>query len=148
MTPPSEDVISILLVEPDAEDANLYTDSFADVRTPTETHTVSDGEGALEFLHQRGEYADSPRPDLVLLPFRLPAVNGEAVLSELKGEQALKLIPVIVLTAPDDEEVRRSYELHANAALEKPDSTDGVDSLVRAIERFWLGFVTFPAVDP
>ncbi|SDK82063.1 Response regulator receiver domain-containing protein [Natronorubrum texcoconense] len=144
MTPSPEDVISILLVEPDPENADLYVDSFADVPTPAEIHTVPDGATALEFVHRRGEYADSPRPDLVLLPFRLPAISGEAVLSELKGEPALKSIPVLVLTAPDDEEIRRSYELHANAVLEKPDSSEGVDSLVRLIERFWLEFVRYP----
>ncbi|WP_440770963.1 response regulator [Natronorubrum sp. DTA28] len=149
MTSSPEDVVSILLVEPDPEDAGLYVDSFADVPTPTAIHTVSDGEGALEFLHRRGEYADSPRPNLVLLPFRLTAVSGEAVLSEVKQESTLKSIPVIVLTRTNaDEETRRAYEFHANAALEKPDSPEGVDSLVRAIERFWLGFVKFPTVAP
>ncbi len=148
MTPSPEDVVSILLVEPDFEDAGLYADSFADIHTPTEIHTVSDGATALEYLHQRGEYADSPRPDLVLLPFQLPAVSGEAVLSELNGDPALKSIPVIVLTGPEDDEVRRAYDLHANAAIEGPSGTEKVDVLVRAIEHFWLDCVKFPAVDP
>ncbi|WP_440763373.1 response regulator [Natronorubrum sp. DTA7] len=144
MTPPPEDVISILLVEPDPEDAGLYVDSFADVPTPTEVHTVPDGATALEFVHRRGEYADSPRPDLVLLPSQLPETDGDAVLSRLNGDPELKSIPVIVLTTTDDDEVRRAYDLHANAAIEEPSGTEEVDVLVRSIEQFWFDCVRYP----
>ncbi|WP_436346009.1 response regulator [Natronorubrum sp. FCH18a] len=147
MTPP-EDVISILLVEPDPGDATLFVDSFGDVRSETEIDTASDGETALEFVHQRGEYADRPRPDIVFLNSQLPEISGEAVLSEIKTEPALKSIPVIVLTTGDDDaEIRRSYDLHANAALQKPADTEAVASLVRSIENFWLTFVRFPNAD-
>lgn len=148
MTPPAEDVISILLVEPNPGDATLFADSFADVRSETEINTASDGETALEFVHQRGEYADSPRPDIVFLNSQLPEISGEAVLSEIKTEPALKSIPVIVLGATDDDaEIRRSYDLHANAVLQKPADTEEVASLVRSIENFWLTFVHLPNAD-
>lgn len=147
MTPPLEDVTTVLLVEPDRGDANRYTESFADLTEANDVYTVGDGETALEFVRQRGEYADGPRPDIVLLDFQLPGLGGEAVLSELKSDPELRSIPVIVLTTPgSDEEVVRSYELHANASLQKPTDSDGIASLVRSLESFWLTFVRFPRI--
>ncbi|SIR97915.1 response regulator [Natronorubrum thiooxidans] len=145
MTPPAQNAIAILLVEPNPGDARLFTESFADASIASDVHTVTDGEAALEFVHQRGEYADTPRPDLILLDLQLPGTSGEAVLSELKSEPALRSIPVIVLTSSDSEEdIARSYELHANAYLQKPVDPEEFVDLVRSFEEFWLTFVRLP----
>ncbi len=145
MTPPAENTIAILLVEPNPGDARLFTESFADASIASDVHTVTNGEAALELVHQRGEYADTPRPDLILLDFQLPGTSGEAVLSELKSEPSLRSIPVIVLTSSDSEEdIARSYDLHANAYLQKPVDPEEFVELVRSFEEFWLTFVRLP----
>lgn len=137
--------IDVLLVEPDAEDARRFTESFADASVANRIHTVTDGEGALEFVHRCGEYRDCPRPDLVFLNWQLPDGGGEEVLAELKGDPELKPIPVLVLTCSDDAaDVARSYELNANASVQKPVDPDEFATLVRSIERFWLSVVTLP----
>lgn len=145
MTPPAENPIAILLVEPNPGDARLFTESFADASIASDVHTVTDGKAALEVVHQRGEYADTPRPDLILLDFQLPGTSGEAVLSELKSDPSLRSIPVIVLTSSDSEEdIARSYDLHANAYLQKPVDPEEFVDLVRSFEEFWLTFVRLP----
>lgn len=145
MVPPDEDTVTILLVEPNPGDSRLFTESFADASIASDVHTVADGDAALDFVHQRADHTESPRPDIVLLDFQLPTVSGEDVLSELKSEPELRSIPVIVLTSSDSEEdIARSYDLHANAYLQKPVDPDEFVDLVRSFEEFWLTFVRFP----
>ncbi|NGM68325.1 response regulator [Natronolimnobius sp. AArcel1] len=140
-----EEALDILLVEPNPGDARLFAESFTDATIACNTHTVSTGEDALDFIHQRNEYTKSPSPDLVLLDFHLPGVSGEDVLSAIKSEPTLRRIPVIVLTSSDaEEDIARSYDLHANAYIQKPVSPDEFVDLVHSFENFWLTFVRLP----
>ncbi|RKD95950.1 response regulator receiver domain-containing protein [Halopiger aswanensis] len=140
--PPTEDAITILLVEPNPGDARLFDESFADANIACDVHTVSDGTNALDFVHRRNDHVERPRPDLVLLDFHLPGVSGEDVLTELKSDPAFRRIPVIVMTSSDTEEdIARSYDLHANAYVQKPIEPDEFVELVRSFENFWLTFV-------
>ncbi|WP_339104726.1 response regulator [Haloterrigena salinisoli] len=135
----------ILLVEDNPGDVRLTEEAFKQGRIENDLHVVSDGNEALEFLYQRGEYEDAPRPDLILLDLNLPRKDGEDVLEELKGDQELRSIPVIVLTSSRaEEDVVRSYELHANAYLTKPVDPDDFIETVRAFEKFWFSVVRLP----
>ncbi|ADD06249.1 receiver box response regulator [Natrialba magadii ATCC 43099] len=135
----------ILLVEDNPGDVRLTKEAFKQGRIENDLHVVSDGTEALEFLHQRNEYADAPRPDLILLDLNLPRTDGEEVLEELKGDSELRSIPVIVLTSSRaEEDVAKSYELHANAYLTKPVDPDEFIETVRAFEKFWFSVVRLP----
>ena len=136
----------ILLVEPNPGDARLFSESFADANIACDIHTVTTGREALDFVHRQNDHAESPRPDLILLDFHLPGVSGEDVLSEIKSAPALRRIPVIVLTSSDaEEDIARSYDLHANAYVQKPVEPDEFVDLVRSFEDFWLTFVRLPS---
>lgn len=140
--------IDILLVDPNPGDARLLTESFEDASIANRILTVHDGETALEVLHQRGDHRDVPRPDLVLLDLQLPGVSGAEVLSELKGDPELKQTPVLVLTSSDaEEDIARSYDLNANAYVQKPVDPDEFVTLARSIEGFWLTVVRLPPTD-
>ncbi|WP_436347356.1 response regulator [Natronorubrum sp. FCH18a] len=135
----------ILLVEDNPGDVRLTEEAFKQGRIENDLHVVTDGNEALEFLYRRGEYADAPRPDLILLDLNLPRKDGEEVLEELKGDSELRSIPVIVLTSSRaEEDVVRSYELHANAYLTKPVDPDDFIETVRAFEKFWFSVVRLP----
>lgn len=135
----------ILLVEDNPGDVRLTKEAFKQGRIENALHVVSDGTEALDFLSQRGEYADAPRPDLILLDLNLPGKDGEDVLEELKDDPALRSIPVIVLTSSRaEEDVVKSYELHANAYLTKPVDPDEFIETVRAFEKFWFSVVRLP----
>ncbi|EMA36324.1 response regulator receiver protein [Halobiforma nitratireducens JCM 10879] len=138
--------MTILLVEPNEADARLFAESFEEASITCDVRTVSDGESALDFVHGREEYADAPDPDLVLLDFHLPDVSGADVLSELKSEPKLRRIPVIVMTSSDaEEDIARSYDLHANAYVQKPVEPAEFVDLVGSFENFWLTFVRLPS---
>ena len=135
----------ILLVEDNPGDVRLTKEAFEHGRIENDLHVVTDGAEALEFLYQRGEYTDAPRPDLVLLDLNLPRKNGDEVLEELKADSDLRSIPVIVLTSSKaEEDIARSYELHANAYLTKPVDPDEFIETVRAFEKFWFSVVRLP----
>lgn len=135
----------ILLVEDNPGDVRLTKEAFKQGRIENDLHVVSDGAEALSFLSGRDEYADTPRPDLILLDLNLPRKDGEEVLEELKADPALRSIPVIVLTSSRaEEDVVRSYELHANAYLTKPVDPDEFIETVRAFEKFWFSVVRLP----
>ncbi|ELY50827.1 response regulator [Natronococcus jeotgali] len=138
----------LLLVEDNPGDVRLTREAFKQGRIDNDLHTVSDGSDALDFLHQRGEYEDAPRPDLILLDLNLPRKDGEEVLAELKDDPELQSIPVIVLTSSRaEEDIARSYELHANAYLTKPVDPDEFIETVRAFEKFWFSVVRLPPED-
>ncbi|ELY44264.1 response regulator [Natronorubrum sulfidifaciens] len=138
----------LLLVEDNPGDVRLTKEAFKQGRIENDLYVVSDGNEALEFLHRRGEYADAPRPDLILLDLNLPRKDGEDVLEELKDHPELRSIPVIVLTSSRaEEDVVRSYELHANAYLTKPVDPDEFIETVRAFEKFWFSVVRLPPED-
>ncbi len=137
--------IQVLLVEDDPGDVLMTREAFEDHLAHT-LHVVSDGEQALAFLRQQGEYADAPRPDLVLLDLNLPRKDGREVLSEMKADPSLRLIPVVVLTTSEaEEDVLRSYQLHANAYVSKPVDFDRFVSVVRRIDDFFRTVVRLPS---
>ncbi|WP_394741223.1 response regulator [Natronococcus roseus] len=141
----SPEPAQLLLVEDNPGDVRLTREAFKQGRIDNDLHTVSDGSDALDFLHQRGEYEDAPRPDLVLLDLNLPRKDGEEVLADLKDDPQLQSIPVIVLTSSRaEEDIARSYELHANAYLTKPVDPDEFIETVRAFEKFWFSVVRLP----
>ena len=135
----------ILLVEDNPGDVRLTEEAFREGHIENTLHVVTDGVEAMDFLTQRGEYEDAPRPDLVLLDLNLPRKNGETVLAEMKVDPGLRTIPVIVLTSSDaQEDVLTSYELHANAYLTKPVDPDAFIETVRSFEQFWFSIVKLP----
>ncbi|RQG98018.1 response regulator [Natrarchaeobius chitinivorans] len=137
--------VQILLVEDNPGDVRLTEEAFKQGRIENDLHVVSDGTKALEFLNREGEYADAPRPDLILLDLNLPRTDGEEVLEELKEDPDLRSIPVIVLTSSRaEEDIVKSYELHANAYLTKPVDPDEFIEAVRAFEQFWFSVVRLP----
>ena len=106
---------------------------------------VEDGVEALEFLRRQGRHADAPRPDLILLDLNLPRKDGRQVLKEIKNDDSLKRIPVVVLTtSKSEEDVLRAYDLHANCYITKPVDFNRFMEVVKSIEDFWLTVVTLP----
>jgi two-component system, chemotaxis family, response regulator Rcp1 len=137
--------IEILLVEDNPGDVDLARDSLEHSKIRNTLHVVSDGVEALDFLYHRGKYATAPHPDLILLDLNLPKKNGREVLAEIKSDESLKRIPVVVLTASKDEEdILQSYNLHANCYITKPMDLHQFVRVVRAIEHFWLTIVKLP----
>jgi CheY-like chemotaxis protein len=144
-TPEEIKVIDVLLVEDDAGDVLLIEEAFADNKVRNRVHHVSDGVDALAFLRREGEYSDAPHPDLVLLDLNLPRKDGREVLAEIKGDDALRHIPVVVLTTSKaEEDVLRSYKLHANAYVTKPVDFDRFIEVVRQIDEFFVTVVKLP----
>jgi CheY-like chemotaxis protein len=142
------DSVDILLVEDNPGDVRLTREAFEESQIANTLHVVTDGVEALEFLHQRGEHESAPTPDLVLLDLNLPRKNGDEVLEAVNEEiPDLSHVPVIVLTSSQaEEDVVRSYELHANAYLTKPvDPAEFVET-VRTFKEFWLEVVRLPPV--
>ena len=139
------ETIDILLVEPNPGDTRLFTENFAEAKFTNTIYTVPDGESALDFLHQRGEYAEKPRPDLVLLEPQLPDVSGMEILSELENEPVLNEIPVVILTSSKTgTEIVKSHSIEADHYLQKPIEPDEFVEFVHLIEDFWLALVQRP----
>lgn len=137
--------IDILLVEDSPGDARLAQEALKSSKVRNALHLVKDGVAALDFLRRKGEYADSPRPDLILLDLNLPKKDGREVLAEIKGDDDLKRIPVVILTiSKDEEDVLKSYNLHANCYITKPIDLGQFLKVVRSIEDFWLTVVKLP----
>jgi chemotaxis family two-component system response regulator Rcp1 len=137
--------VEILLVEDNPGDVRLAEEVLKDARVRNNMSTVNDGVAALAFLRQKGDYATAPRPDLILLDLNLPKKNGLEVLSEIKSDPELQLIPVIILTVSGDEEdIIKSYNLHANCCITKPIDLDQFIKVIRSIEDFWLTIVKLP----
>ena len=137
--------IEILLVEDNPGDADLTRDAFSTGKVDNLLHVVSDGVEAMAFLRRQGKYASAPRPDLVLLDLNLPRRDGREVLADIKSDEALKRIPVVVLTTSKDEaDVLKSYNLHANCFISKPIDLGEFIRAVRSIEDFWLTIVRLP----
>lgn len=134
--------IDILLVEPNSGDARLFTENFKEAKLTNEFHSVGNGDAALDFVHQRGEYDDAPRPDLVLLEPELPGTSGRDVLKTLRNEPALDGITVVVLTGSEAEEaIARSQGIKADHYVQKPVDPDDFIDFVDEIENFWLTIV-------
>ena len=144
-TPDHVEIIDVLLVEDDPGDVLLIEEAFADNKVRNRLHRVDDGVEALQFLRREGAYADAPRPDLVLLDLNLPRKDGREVLAEVKADDSLRQIPVVVLTTSKaEEDVLRSYRLHANAYVTKPVDFERFIEVVRQIDEFFVTVVKLP----
>lgn len=139
------EVVDVLLVEDDDGDVLLTREAFEVYKIRNRLHVVNDGEQALQFLRREGEYADAPRPGLILLDLNLPRRDGREVLAELKDDPELGVIPVVVLTTSEaDEDIIRSYRLHANAYVSKPVNFDRFIEVIRQIDSFFITVVKLP----
>jgi two-component system, chemotaxis family, response regulator Rcp1 len=139
-------VIDILLVEDNAGDARLAQEALRDGKVRNALHHVWDGEEAMAFLRRSGKYAAAPRPDLILLDLNLPRMDGSEVLAEIKKDDSLKSIPVVILTTSSNEQdILRSYNLHANCYITKPVTMVEFIRAVTAIQDFWLTVVKLPS---
>ncbi|MBI5440702.1 MAG: response regulator [Deltaproteobacteria bacterium] len=137
--------IEILLVEDNPGDVRLTREALKQGKVLNRLHVVEDGVAALEFLHRRGVYAEAPRPDLILLDLNLPKKDGREVLQEIKGDESLRRTPVVVLTtSSSDEDILRSYNLHANCYVTKPMDLDQFIRVVESIQNFWFTIVKLP----
>ena len=142
---PTGDPINVLLVEDDEGDLVLIREAFEDNKVRNHLAVVADGVEAMAYLRGEGEHAGSPRPDLVLLDLNLPRKDGREVLEEVKSDPDLRTIPVVVLTTSEaDEDILRSYDLHANAYVTKPVDFDRFIEVVRQIDEFFVSIVRLP----
>ena len=137
--------VEILLVEDNPGDVRLTVEALRDARVANRLNVVGDGEAALAFLRQEGEYGSAPRPDLILLDLNLPLKDGRETLGEIKRDPKFLSIPVIVLTTSSAErDIVQSYHMHANCYISKPIEFDEFIGAVRSIENFWLRIVALP----
>jgi chemotaxis family two-component system response regulator Rcp1 len=137
--------IRVLLVEDSPGDIRLTQEALKDAKMHIRLDIARDGQEAMAFLLREGEYANAPRPDLILLDLNLPKKDGREVLQEIKENQTLKIIPVVILTTSASEaDILRSYLLHANCYITKPVSLDGFLTVVKSIEDFWMSVVKLP----
>jgi CheY-like chemotaxis protein len=146
MSPPQLlNAIDVLLVDDDPGDTLMIREAFADNKVRNELACVADGVEAMQYLRREGRYGSAPRPDLILLDLNLPRKDGREVLAEIKGDPVLSTIPVVVLTTSHaEEDVLRSYQLHANAYVTKPVDFDRFIQVVRQIDEFFVTVVKLP----
>ncbi len=139
------ELTDVLLVEDDPGDVLMTREAFEHFRIRNVLHVVGDGEQAMQFLRQAGEYTSMPRPGLILLDLNLPRRNGLEVLADVKSDAELLSIPVVVLTTSQaEEDILRSYALHANAYISKPVDFDRFNDVIRQINKFFLTLVELP----
>ena len=137
--------IEILLVEDNPGDERLTREALKEGKVYSNLHTVKDGVEAMEYLRRQGKFSGVPRPDIILLDLNLPRKDGREVLEEIKRDDNLKRIPVVVLTTSKaEEDVLRTYNLHANCYVTKPVDLEKFMVVVRTIDSFWLTVVTLP----
>jgi len=137
--------IDILIVEDNKGDARLIKEVFFENKIFNSLHFVNDGIEAMDFLHSRGKYKGVDIPDLIILDLNLPRKDGREVLAEIKSDEKLKHIPVVIMTISQaDEDVLRSYNLHANCYVTKPIDLDQFTRVIRSIENFWFTIVKLP----
>ncbi len=137
--------IDILLVEDNDGDVRLTKEALKEGKVRNNLHVVMNGMEAMDFLHRTGKYRDVPRPDLILLDLNLPMKDGREVLSEIKADDILKRIPVVVLTTSKaEEDILKTYDLHANCYVTKPVDLEQFIHVVKTIEDFWLTVVKLP----
>jgi CheY-like chemotaxis protein len=135
-------VVDVLLVEDDPGDILMTREAFGHYKIRNALHVVNDGEQALQFLRRTGDYADAPRPGLILLDLNLPRRDGLEVLAELKSDPVLKVIPVVILTTSQaEQDILRSYALHANAYVSKPVDFERFMDVIRQIDNFFVTVV-------
>jgi CheY-like chemotaxis protein len=136
---------NVLLVEDNEDDIELTLEALEDSKVRMEIHVVSDGISAMAFLRREGEYANKPRPDLVLLDLNLPLMDGRETLKKIKEDPDLTEIPVVVLTTSvDDGDILSAYQQHANCYISKPVDFSKFTEIIKQIEGFWLQLVKLP----
>ncbi len=136
---------NILLIEDNLGDVRLIEETFRESKIRNWFNAVQDGIQAMDFLHREGEYADAPRPDVILLDLDLPRKDGREVLEEIKADQKLLRIPVVVLTTSQvKEDVLKTYNLHANCYVNKSVDPEQFINIVQTINEFWLNTVVLP----
>ncbi len=137
--------VEILLIEDNPGDIRLTQEALKDGKVKNNLHVVCDGEEATDFLFKRNKHTNAPRPDLIILDINLPKKNGKEVLAEIKTDQNLKSIPVVILTmSKAEEDIIKTYNLHANCFITKPLDLDKFFDVVKTIEEFWLTLVKLP----
>jgi CheY-like chemotaxis protein len=140
--------IDILLVEDNPGDARLAKEALAESKIKNNLHFVGDGEEASDFLFRKGKFENAPRPDLILLDLNLPKKDVRELLAEIKNDPHLKRIPVVILTTSKaEEDIIKTYNLHANCYITKPLDLDQFMKVVRSIEEFWLTIVRLPTFE-
>lgn len=145
----STEAVDVLLVEDNGGDVTLVERAFAERDLPGTLHTARTGSDALDWLNQRGEYADAPMPSIVLLDLNLPATSGHDVLREIKSTPKLRRIPVVVLTSSQAAaDLEEAYEQHANACLIKPVDPDAFADRLETFTDFWVSTAVLPSSDP
>ena len=141
--------IEILMIEDSPTDVLMAREALDHAKVLNRLHVVEDGVAAMAFLRQQGPYADAPRPGLILLDLNLPKKDGREVLAEVKADENLKLIPVVVLTTSKaEEDVFKAYGLHANCFITKPMDFSRFADVVQTIQEFWFTVVTLPPEKP
>jgi CheY-like chemotaxis protein len=142
---PEEKPVEILLVEDNPGDVRLTIEALKEGKIHNLIHAVADGEEAMAFLRRKAPHAGAPRPDLILLDINLPKKNGQEVLADIKSDPDLKRIPVVVLTtSKSEEDILKSYNLHANCFVTKPVDLNKFIEVCKSIEHFWLTIVKLP----
>lgn len=137
--------IEILLVEDNPGDVRLTREALLDGKVRNVLHVAEDGVEAMAFLRREGNYADAPRPDVILLDLNLPRKDGREVLAEIKADESLRRIPIVVMTTSSaEQDILRTYDLHANCYITKPVDLDQFIEVVRSIQEFWLTIVKLP----
>lgn len=145
MTIDTFNLLQILLVEDDPGDVELTRESLNDSKLLISMNVVEDGVEAMAFLKREGKYSDASRPDLILLDLNLPRKDGRAVLAEVKADDSLKMIPIVILTTSTaEEDILKTYNLGANCYITKPVGLAQFTSVVQAIEGFWFTVVRLP----
>jgi CheY-like chemotaxis protein len=138
-------VVDVLLVEDDPGDVLMTREAFEHYKIRNELHVVTDGEQALQFVRREGDFAGAPRPGLIMLDLNLPRRDGLEVLAELKADPVLRVIPVVILTTSQaEEDIIRSYALHANAYVTKPVDFERFIEVIRQIDNFFITVVKLP----
>ncbi len=137
--------VQILLVEDNPADAGLTQEAIRDTEFRYQLHLAEDGEEAMEFLYKEGEFADVPRPDLILLDLNLPGMDGREVLAEIKSDEDLGSIPVVVLTTSTaQQDLLYSYGLRANSYVNKPIDRDRFNDMIKSVMEYWINISTLP----
>ena len=137
--------IVILLVEDSIGDVDLTREALSGCKIRNGLNVMGDGEEAMAYLHKTGKYVKAPRPDIILLDLNLPKKDGREVLAEIKADDSLKRIPVVILTTSQaEEDILRSYHLNCNCYITKPLDLHQFMNVIKAIEHFWLTIVSLP----
>jgi two-component system, chemotaxis family, response regulator Rcp1 len=148
MEKPSFNSIDILVVEDNPGDARLIKEVLNENKIFNSLYIVRDGVEAMDFLYARGKFKESPKPDLIILDLNLPRKDGREVLAEIKSDKELKRIPVVIMTISQaEEDIFKSYNLHANCYVTKPIDLNQFIKVIKSIENFWFSVVKLPSKD-